>query len=205
MSDSESKGSVPNRPQPAAPKLNKQEDQIPFGHPTEVNCLYCGGCGHLLDVWWASGQPVAHRDSLLQTSLSCQLTPFPRVPQSKRPSESISANTQGVLDQLLMELHRFMLMLDKENLSGNATIQKGLLSDLLQSYRSSNGADEEYIYMNKVTLTGKDKGNKDDRSDTLVALNGKAAKYSPVPQKSLPDLPPPRTVSDYKPNCPIMD
>ncbi|KAI9514204.1 hypothetical protein NQZ68_035231 [Dissostichus eleginoides] len=88
-----------------------------------------------------------------------------------------------VLDQLLMELHRFLLILDKETLSGNATIQKGLLSDLLRSYSSSNGADEEYIYMNKVIVT-------DDRSDALV--NGKAAKYVPVPKKSLPDLPPPR-------------
>lgn len=96
-----------------------------------------------------------------------------------------------VLDQLLMELHRFLLILDKETLSGNATIQKGLLSDLLQSYKSSNGADEEYIYMNKVIVTGRDKGDKDDKPDALV--NGKAAKYVPVPQKSLPDLPPPRT------------
>ncbi|XP_078134925.1 actin filament-associated protein 1-like 2 isoform X1 [Sander vitreus] len=95
-----------------------------------------------------------------------------------------------VLDQLLMELHHFLLILDKETLSGSATIQKGLLSDLLQSYRASNGADEEYIYMNKVIVTGKDKGGKDDRSDALV--NGKAAKYVPVPQKSLPALPPPR-------------
>ncbi|TNN45265.1 Actin filament-associated protein 1-like 2 [Liparis tanakae] len=63
-----------------------------------------------------------------------------------------------VLDQLLMELHRFLLILDKETLSGNATVQKGLLSDLLQSYSASNGADEEYIYMNKVSVTGKDKG-----------------------------------------------
>lgn len=35
----------------------------------------------------------------------------------------------------------------------------------------------------------------DDRSDVL--LNGKGAKCVPVPQKSLPDLPPPRTVSDH--------
>lgn len=87
------------------------------------------------------------------------------------------------LDQLLVELHRFLLILDKETLSGNATVQKGLLSDLLQSYSAANGADEEYIYMNKVIVT-------DDRSDALV--NGKAAKYVPVPQKSLPNLPPPR-------------
>lgn len=44
-----------------------------------------------------------------------------------------------VLDQLLVELHRFLLILDHETLSGNATIQKGLLSDLLYSYRASNG------------------------------------------------------------------
>ncbi|CAI5658880.1 unnamed protein product [Oreochromis niloticus] len=93
-----------------------------------------------------------------------------------------------VLDQLLMELHRFLVILDKETLSGNATVQKGLLSDLLQSYRASTGADEEYIYMNKV-VPGKEKN--DDRLDAL--LNGKAAKRVPVPQKNLPDLPPPRT------------
>ncbi|XP_028331270.1 actin filament-associated protein 1-like 2 isoform X2 [Gouania willdenowi] len=91
-----------------------------------------------------------------------------------------------VLDQLLVELHRLLLILDKETLSGNATIQKGLLSDLLQSYRSSNGPDEEYIYMNKVIVT-----DKDDASDVLV--NGRASKHVPVPQKSLPDLPPHRT------------
>ncbi|XP_027885428.1 actin filament-associated protein 1-like 2 isoform X8 [Xiphophorus couchianus] len=97
-----------------------------------------------------------------------------------------------VLDQLLMELHRFLLILDRETLSGNATVQKGLLSDLLQSYRTSGGGDEEYIYMNKVVVSGKDKNDKaDDHLDALV--NGKAAKFVPVPQKSLPDLPPPRT------------
>ncbi len=42
-----------------------------------------------------------------------------------------------------MELHRFLLILDKETLSGNATIQKGLLSDLLQSYKGSNGMKEK--------------------------------------------------------------
>ncbi|KAK5850879.1 hypothetical protein PBY51_001717 [Eleginops maclovinus] len=94
-----------------------------------------------------------------------------------------------VLDQLLMELHRFLLILDKETLSGNATIQKGLLSDLLRSYSSSNGADEEYIYMNKVIVPGKDKGGKDDRSDALV--NGKAAKYVPVHRRAFLTCRPP--------------
>lgn len=35
----------------------------------------------------------------------------------------------------------------------------------------------------------------DERNDALV--NGKAGKFIPVPQKSLPDLPPHRTVSDH--------
>lgn len=38
--------------------------------------------------------------------------------------------------------------------------------------------------------------DQDDRADALV--NGKAGKYVPVPQKSLPNLPPPRAVSDYQ-------
>ncbi|XP_061666854.1 actin filament-associated protein 1-like 2 [Syngnathoides biaculeatus] len=96
-----------------------------------------------------------------------------------------------VLDQLLMELHHFLLILDKETLSGNATIHKGLLADLLQSYSASSGGDEEYIYMNKVVVGSKEKQEKDDRADVLV--NGKASKLAPVPQKSLPNLPPPRT------------
>lgn len=59
------------------------------------NCLCCGSCGHPLDVQRALGQPVARRDGLPQTSLSCQLTLFPRVPQCQRSSESVSANTWG--------------------------------------------------------------------------------------------------------------
>ncbi|XP_037134620.1 actin filament-associated protein 1-like 2 [Syngnathus acus] len=96
-----------------------------------------------------------------------------------------------VLDQLLMELHHFLLILDKETLSGNATIHKGLLSDLLQSYTASNGADEEYIYMNKVVVGNKENQEKEDAAN--LPVNGKASKHAPVPQKSLPNLPPPRT------------
>ncbi|XP_061911636.1 actin filament-associated protein 1-like 2 isoform X3 [Entelurus aequoreus] len=44
--------------------------------------------------------------------------------------------------------------------------------------------------MNKVVVGGKEKQEKDDRTDDLV--NGKASKHAPVPQKSLPNLPPPR-------------
>lgn len=52
-----------------------------------------------------------------------------------------------------MELHRFLLILDKETLSGNATVQKGLLSDLLQSYRASNGMKENTQMSVKNTCT----------------------------------------------------
>lgn len=52
-----------------------------------------------------------------------------------------------------MELHRFLLILDKETLSGNATVQKGLLSDLLQSYRASNGMKENTQLSVKSTCT----------------------------------------------------
>ncbi|CAL8382476.1 unnamed protein product [Gadus morhua 'NCC'] len=90
-----------------------------------------------------------------------------------------------VLNQILMELHSFLLTLDKENLSGKATVQKGLLSDLLLSYRGSNGGDEEYIYMNKVSV-GEEK---DNGSDAMA--NGKAGKPVSAPQKGLPLLPRP--------------
>ncbi|XP_076154377.1 actin filament-associated protein 1-like 2 [Alosa pseudoharengus] len=95
-----------------------------------------------------------------------------------------------VLERLLEELQRFLKLLDAEKLSGNATVQKSLLTDLLQSY-TSNGScgDEEYIYMNKV-IVGNSKGptDRDHRAETEA--NGK---YAPGPQKSLPELPPPRS------------
>lgn len=45
----------------------------------------------------------------------------------------------AVLEHLLEELQRFLKLLDGENLSGNVTVQKSLLTDLLHSYTSSNG------------------------------------------------------------------
>lgn len=50
----------------------------------------------------------------------------------------------AVLEQLLEELQRFLKILDGEYLSGNATVQKGMLSDLLQSYKSSNGKPHQH-------------------------------------------------------------
>ncbi|XP_062859131.1 actin filament-associated protein 1-like 2 isoform X2 [Trichomycterus rosablanca] len=98
-----------------------------------------------------------------------------------------------VLEQLLEKLQCFLKVLDGENLSGNATVQKSLLTDLLQTYKSSDGGDEEYIYMNKVIVTGKnqDKTDKDARAD--AETNENVGKHVSAPQKSLPELPTPRT------------
>lgn len=51
----------------------------------------------LWKLWSLAGCAAGARPTpgLPQTSLSCQLTHFPRVPQCQRPSESVSANTRG--------------------------------------------------------------------------------------------------------------
>nr|XP_021336035.1 actin filament-associated protein 1-like 2 isoform X1 [Danio rerio] len=94
-----------------------------------------------------------------------------------------------VLEQLLEQLQKFLKILDVEKLSGNAKVQKGLLMELLQSYKSSNaGGDEEYIYMNKVIVTcqTQDKTNRDHRPEA----NGDPSKHISV--KNPPEPPPPR-------------
>ncbi|NXT47059.1 AF1L2 protein, partial [Pluvianellus socialis] len=99
------------------------------------------------------------------------------------------------LEQLLTELEDFLRILDKENLSSTAVVKKSFLSDLLRVYTKSSGGDEEYIYMNKVTIhkqqddqEKQDKGL--DRRNSLT--NGDSGLHSSPPQKSLPDLPPPK-------------
>ncbi|XP_057214882.1 actin filament-associated protein 1-like 2 isoform X2 [Triplophysa rosa] len=97
-----------------------------------------------------------------------------------------------VLEQLLEQLQRFLKILDGEKLSGNAAVQKGLLTELLQSYKSSSGGDEEYIYMNKVIVTSQsqDKTDKDHRPEEA---NGELGKHIPLPVKNPPEPPPPRS------------
>uniref|UniRef100_A0A3B4B142 Actin filament-associated protein 1-like 2 n=1 Tax=Periophthalmus magnuspinnatus TaxID=409849 RepID=A0A3B4B142_9GOBI len=106
--------------------------------------------------------------------------------------ERIKEKKKSLLDRLLVELHRFLLILDKENLSGNATVHKSMLSDLLQTYRGPAGMGT-HSDISKTKLQWKNREY--DRADSLV--NGKAGKFSPVPQKNLPELPPPRTVSAH--------
>ncbi|XP_039631828.1 actin filament-associated protein 1-like 2 isoform X2 [Polypterus senegalus] len=106
-----------------------------------------------------------------------------------------------VLDQLLVELEEFLKILDKENLSSTAIVKKCLLSELLQKHVKSDGSDEEYIYMNKVVMCGQNQEKHVFDGDGLDDSFGERSleKHLPAPQKSLPDLPHPKTCIDRDP------
>ncbi|NXD89423.1 AF1L2 protein, partial [Chaetorhynchus papuensis] len=112
------------------------------------------------------------------------------------------------LEQLLTELEDFLRILDKENLSSTAVVKKSFLSDLLKVYTKSSGGDEEYIYMNKVTVH-KQQGDQEkqdkvlDRKDSLT--NGDSGLHLSPPQKSLPDLPPPKILETKQPPVPKIE
>ncbi|NXC13129.1 AF1L2 protein, partial [Corythaeola cristata] len=112
------------------------------------------------------------------------------------------------LEQLLTELEDFLRILDKENLSSTAVVKKSFLSDLLRVYTKSSGGDEEYIYMNKVTVH-KQQGDQEkqdkelDRRNSLT--NGDSGLHSSPPQKGLPDLPPPKIPETKQPPVPKIE
>ncbi|NXP17961.1 AF1L2 protein, partial [Scytalopus superciliaris] len=112
------------------------------------------------------------------------------------------------LEQLLTELEDFLRILDKENLSSTAIVKKSFLSDLLRVYTKSSGGDEEYIYMNKVTVH-KQQGDQEkqdkvlDRRNSLT--NGDSGLHLSPPQKSLPDLPPPKIPETKQPPVPKIE
>uniref|UniRef100_A0A8C0FCL3 Actin filament-associated protein 1-like 2 n=1 Tax=Bubo bubo TaxID=30461 RepID=A0A8C0FCL3_BUBBB len=111
-------------------------------------------------------------------------------------------------EQLLTELEDFLRVLDKENLSSTAVVKKSFLSDLLRVYTKSSGGDEEYIYMNKVTIH-KQQGDQEkqdkalDRRNSLT--NGDSGLHLSPPQKSLPDLPPPKIPETKQPPVPKIE
>ncbi|XP_038614206.1 actin filament-associated protein 1-like 2 isoform X2 [Tachyglossus aculeatus] len=104
------------------------------------------------------------------------------------------------LEQLLSELDDFLKILDKENLSSTALVKKSLLSDLLRLYTKTSSSDEEYIYMNKVTIYKQQNVEIQDKvpdpGDSLS--NGELVQHLSPPQKSLPDLPPPKVIPERK-------
>ncbi|XP_041517683.1 actin filament-associated protein 1-like 2 isoform X1 [Microtus oregoni] len=104
------------------------------------------------------------------------------------------------LEQLLTELDDFLKVLDQENLSSAALVRKSGLAELLRLYTKSSSSDEEYIYMNKVSV------NREQNSASSLEVpeeqgpltNGEPSRHSSAPQKSLPDLPPPKTIPERK-------
>ncbi|NWU96441.1 AF1L2 protein, partial [Upupa epops] len=112
------------------------------------------------------------------------------------------------LEQLLTELEDFLRILDKENLSSTAVVKKSFLADLLRVYTKSSGGDEEYIYMNKVTIHKQqdDQEKQDKALDGRNSLtNGDSGLHSSPPQKSLPDLPPPKIPETRQPPVPKIE
>ncbi|XP_036241787.1 actin filament-associated protein 1-like 2 isoform X1 [Molothrus ater] len=112
------------------------------------------------------------------------------------------------LEQLLTELEDFLRILDKENLSSTAVVKKSFLSDLLKVYTKSSGGDEEYIYMNKVTVH-KQQGDQEKQDQVLdqknSLTNGDSGLHLSPPQKSLPDLPPPKILETKQPAVPKIE
>ncbi|XP_075071732.1 actin filament-associated protein 1-like 2 [Mixophyes fleayi] len=107
------------------------------------------------------------------------------------------------LERLLTELEDFLSALDKENLSSSAILKKSLLSEILQMYvKTTSSCDEEYIYMNKVVASDKETSGKSAPAEISehpskdVLTNGTTALHSAPPQKSLPDLPPPKIIQE---------
>ncbi|XP_042094990.1 actin filament-associated protein 1-like 2 isoform X5 [Ovis aries] len=104
------------------------------------------------------------------------------------------------LEQLLTELDDFLRILDQENLSSTAVVKKSGLAELLRLYTKSSSCDEEYIYMNKVTVHKQQNAESQDKApeEQNPLTNGEPPQPSSAPQKSLPDLPPPKMIPERK-------
>ncbi|XP_032137599.1 actin filament-associated protein 1-like 2 isoform X4 [Sapajus apella] len=104
------------------------------------------------------------------------------------------------LEQLLTELDDFLKILDQENLSSTALVKKSCLAELLRLYTKSSSSDEEYIYMNKVTINKQQNAESQGKAPEGQGLlpNGEPSQHSSAPQKSLPDLPPPKMIPERK-------
>nr|XP_012627988.1 actin filament-associated protein 1-like 2 isoform X15 [Microcebus murinus] len=104
------------------------------------------------------------------------------------------------LEQLLTELDDFLKILDQENLSSAAVVKKSCLAELLRLYTKSSSSDEEYIYMNKVTVNKPQNAESQDKApeEQGPLTNGEPGQHASAPQKSLPDLPPPKIIHERK-------
>lgn len=112
------------------------------------------------------------------------------------------------LEQLLTELEDFLKILDQESLSSTAVERKSGLAERLRLYIKSSSSDEEYIYMNKVTVHKPQNAESQDKApeEQSPLANGEPRQHATPPQKSLPDLPPPKTIPERKqPSIPKME
>ncbi|KAM4851734.1 actin filament-associated protein 1-like 2 isoform 2-T2 [Thomomys bottae] len=104
------------------------------------------------------------------------------------------------LEQLLTELEDFLRILDQENLSSAAVVRKSGLAELLRLYIKSSSSDEEYIYMNKVTVSRQQNAESQDKvpEEHGPLTNGEPGLHTSAPQKSLPELPPSKMIPERK-------
>uniref|UniRef100_A0A3Q2I7D4 Actin filament-associated protein 1-like 2 n=1 Tax=Equus caballus TaxID=9796 RepID=A0A3Q2I7D4_HORSE len=125
--------------------------------------------------------------------------PGPRSPRV-RSEQCGAAWEQRALEQLLTELDDFLKILDQENLSSTAEVKKSGLAELLRLYTKSSSSDEEYIYMNKVTVHKQQNAESQDKvpEEQSPLTNGEPSQHTSAPQKSLPDLPPPKIIPERK-------
>lgn len=79
-------------------------------------------------------------------------------------------------------------------------VKKSGLAELLRLYTKSSSCDEEYIYMNKVTVHKQQNAESQDKApeEQNPLTNGEPPQPSSAPQKSLPDLPPPKMIPERK-------
>uniref|UniRef100_A0A8C2PHU0 Actin filament-associated protein 1-like 2 n=1 Tax=Capra hircus TaxID=9925 RepID=A0A8C2PHU0_CAPHI len=126
---------------------------------------------------------------------------FPqRVDRTESREEPEPVPSALALEQLLTELDDFLRILDQENLSSTAVVKKSGLAELLRLYTKSSSCDEEYIYMNKVTVHKQQNAESQDKApeEQNPLTNGEPPQPSSAPQKSLPDLPPPKMIPERK-------
>lgn len=144
----------------------------------------------------ASAQPgLGAQRGALRGELSAEQIAVPRAHTAP------AMERYKALEQLLTELDDFLKVLDQENLSSAAVVKKSGLSELLRLYTKSSSSDEEYIYMNKVAVNKEQNPASPDKvpeEKQGPLTNGEPSQHTSAPQKSLPDLPPPKMIPERK-------
>lgn len=144
----------------------------------------------------ASAQPgLGAQRGALRGELSAEQIAVPRAHTAP------AMERYKALEQLLTELDDFLKVLDQENLSSAAVVKKSSLSELLRLYTKSSSSDEEYIYMNKVAVNKEQNPASPDKvpeEKQGPLTNGEPSQHTSAPQKSLPDLPPPKMIPERK-------